>query len=360
MRRSLRVVALVAIASLGALALAAPATAKGPPGFFGLVPQGEKPSSADIERMGQGRVGTVRLLINWPSVEPTDDQFDFASLDKYIGDLAAAGVRPLPFVWGSPGFVNANNLEMPVGPAADEEQWKEFVREVVGRYGQGGDYWTTEFPTQHPGEQALPVDTLQIWNEENAPKHVDKPDPAGYARLLELSRSAANAEDPSIELILGGMFGQPRGSGGLKAWSFLKRMYKVPGVKNNFDGVSLHPYSPDVDGIEEQVEQIRKALKKGKDKAAEVWITELGWGSKNKGRLGVGKKQQSKLLKGSFKLLLKKRGKWNIGGVLWYTFRDLSKADAPCDWCASAGLFKQNGTTPKPAWKSYVRFTGGS
>jgi hypothetical protein len=359
MRRLSILAMTVAASSLLALVAAGPAAAA-PREFFGLVPQGEAPPSSDIERMGQGNVGSVRLLFNWPSIEPSDDQFNWTAIDSYIGGLAAAGIRPFPFLWGTPGFVSPDNLELPVGSAADQAQWREFVREAVNRYRPGGEYWTNPalFAAQHPGANRMPVETWQVWNEQNAPKHVDKPDPSGYAKLLDISHSAITGEDPNAEVVLGGMFGKPTGKGGLKAWSFLKRLYKSAGVKGDFDGVSLHPYSPTIGGIKSQVNKIRKVLKKKKDKGADLWVTEIGWGSTKKGRLGVGKKKQSKLLQQSFKLLNRKRGKWNVGGAFWYTWRDI--ANAPCEWCGSAGLFRQNGFDPKPAWKKFVRFTGGS
>ncbi|MGH2994286.1 MAG: hypothetical protein ACRDL1_12225, partial [Solirubrobacterales bacterium] len=55
MRRFSVRVALVTMLSLGALASAGPAAAA-PPEFFGLAPQAPPPS-ADIQRMGQGKVG---------------------------------------------------------------------------------------------------------------------------------------------------------------------------------------------------------------------------------------------------------------------------------------------------------------
>jgi hypothetical protein len=371
-RRVSAFAALSAVVSLGALAGASPAGAA-PPDFFGLVPQGAAPSSSDIERMGKGKVGSVRLLLNWTALEPVDDDYNFETTDEYIGDLAAAGIRPLPFVWGVPVFVSSNNLELPVGSAGDRAQWQEFLRVVAGRYGPGGEYWKGDYEAQHPGEQPLPVETYQIWNEQNAPKHVRKPDPGNYAELLELSDEAISAEDPGAEIVLGGMFGRPTGSaasgasaeasakgGAIKAWSFIKRLYKTKGVKAHFDGVSLHPYSPDVAGITDQVQRVREVLKKKKDKKAELWVTEIGWGSGKPGRLGVGAKKQPKLLRKSFKLLLRRRGKWKIGGVFWYTWRDLAPGAAPCDWCATAGLFPKSGSNPKPAWNKFVGFTGGS
>jgi hypothetical protein len=360
MRRLSCIAALVGLLSVGALGTAGPATAKGPPGFFGLVPQGGVPSSADIERMEQGRVGTVRLVANWSLVEPTDDTWNFGALDEYVGDLAASGIRPFPVLFNTSPFVGPDELRLPVHSAQDKEEWKEFVAMVVERYGAGGEYWSTQYPIDHPGGQPMPVDALQVWNEQNGSKHAHDPNPSEYAELVKISNEAIDGVDTSVEVVLGGMFGSPRGEGGIPGAKFLKRFYGTAGVKEAFEAVAIHPYSPDVVGIKEQIEDVRKVLKKKKDKGADVWLTELGWGSSKKGRLGVGKKQQAKLLKQSFKLLLKKRGKWHVGGVLWYTWRDLPGGDSPCDWCSSAGLFKSNGTKPKPAWKQYVRFTGGS
>jgi hypothetical protein len=359
-RRVLTLATVVAVACVGALALAGPAAArKAPPEFLGLVPQNTV-SGSDAERMGRGNVGIVRFPLKWEAVEPTDDIFNFATFDRLIGDLAAEGIRPLPTVSGVPAYVDPDPLALPVDNATEKAQWREFVAAVAARYGQGGTYWTTVYPTQHPGAAPLPVSTIQIWNEQNGPKHATNPSPGLYGELVKISHEAITGEDPSAEILLGGMFGSPRGGGGIKAWKFLKRLYATAGVKESFDGAALHPYSPDVDGIEEQVAKMRKVLKQKKDKGTELWLTEVGWGSKKKGRLGVGKKQQAKLLKQSFKLLIKKRGKWKIGGVLWYTWRDLPKNEAPCDWCAAAGLFNTGGTKAKPAWKQYVKFTGGS
>jgi alpha-L-arabinofuranosidase len=352
--------AAVAAVTFVALTAAGPAAArKGPPEFFGLVPQ-DALTNQDFDRMGRAEVGQVRFVLNWTAVEQSDDQFDFAATDQLVGNLAAQGIRPFANVFGVPAFVSAGAppAPLPVDSAKDRQEWQEFLSEAVGRYGPGGTYWTTVFPTQHPGEQPMPVETWQLWNEQNGEKHVQDPNPAKYAELLKISNPAIVAEDPNAEIVLGGMVDSASNRGErIKASKFLKRMYQTAGVANSFDAVSIHPYSPDIKGLEKQFVKVRKVLKKN-DRSAGVWVTEIGWGSSKKGKLGVGKKEQAKLLKQSFKLLLKKRGKWNVGGVLWYTWRD--GGDAPCDWCRTAGLFKANGTKAKPAWKKFVRFTGGN
>jgi hypothetical protein len=358
MRRRIRTfAALAAVTTVGTLASASSALAL-PADFFGLVPAGT-PSGSDVKRMGQGRVGSARLLVNWATVEQSNDVFKFTDLDSYIGDLAASGIQPLPYLYGSAPFVSGEVSHLPRS-TKDLEEWEEFVRTVATRYGKGGTYWTTVYPTQHPGANPKPVEDWQTWNEQNAPKYTDPVSPSVYAKVLEATDAGLNAVDPSARIVLGGMFGKPRGGGSIKAWSFLKRLYKEPGVRDHFDAVSLHPYSPDVKGIKTQIEKIRKVLKQKKDTGAKLWITELGWGSDKAGRLGVGTKKQGKLLKQSFKLLKKKAGKWKVGGVLWYTWRDSSNATTDCDWCSSAGLFPRTGDNPKPAWNSFTKFTGGS
>src|SRR4029453_5943819 len=109
-RRVPGLAALLALLSLCALALPTAATAgkappPPPPEFFGLVPQGNMPSNADFARRGQAKGGTARLVVNWPPVEPRHDAWNFGSLDAYVGNLAAAGIRPFPVLFHSAPFV---------------------------------------------------------------------------------------------------------------------------------------------------------------------------------------------------------------------------------------------------------------
>jgi ElaB/YqjD/DUF883 family membrane-anchored ribosome-binding protein len=398
--RQLRVlVALVGVLSLGAVASAAPAAAA-PKEFFGLVPQ-TTVSSADAQRMAQGRVGVVRFPLKWEPIEPIDDEFDFTASDRLIGRLAANGIRPLPILSGVPAYVDSDPLALPLDSTSDKAQWQEFLRAVVNRYGEGGSFWASAYPSQHPGAAALPVSTVQIWNEQNGPKHVHYPNPGLYAELVKVSHEAIAIADPSMEVLLGGMFGTPTGDGGIEAWDFLDAVYKS-GASDSFDAIGLHPYSPDIKGIEEQVNKMRKVIARNADEAAQkklkrakkklkrakksgskakvkkakkrvkkakralqtkdIWVTEIGWGSEgaSTSRLVKGPEGQARLLKKSFKLFEKQRKKWRIGGVLWYTWRDRSAVGAPCDWCVSAGLFRQDGVTPKPAWNEFARLTGGT
>jgi hypothetical protein len=246
------------------------------------------------------------------------------------------------------------------------------------------------------------VTAWQLWNEQNGPKHTHYPNPTEYAELVKISHEAIASRDPAADLVLGGMFGTPTGEGGIDAWDFLSAVYASPGAKESFDAIALHPYSPDIKGIKEQIKKMRKVVKKNADERAkrklknakqklkrakrddrkakikqarkrvktanrglqqaDIWVTEIGWGSEgaSTSRLVKGLEGQATLLRKSFELFEKQRTAWKITSVLWYTWRDVNRVGAPCDWCATAGLFRQDGVTAKPAWSEYVRLTGGS
>jgi hypothetical protein len=187
MRRRIKAfAALAATMTVGALASASTAFAV-PADFYGLVPQGT-PSGSDVKRMGQGKVGSARVLVNWAAVESANDQFDFDALDSYVGNLAASGIQPFPYVYGSAPFVSSDVAHLPQS-ANDLAEWEEFIRIVGARYGQGGVYWSTLYPVQHPGANPKPFKDVQVWNEQNAPKYTDPVSPSAYAKVLRSPRS---------------------------------------------------------------------------------------------------------------------------------------------------------------------------
>ena len=115
-RRATVVVFLLVVTAIfvqaGRAAAAAPSA---PPGFFGIVPQAP-PSAADYNQM-RGTVGTIRLPIFWSEVEPARGEFDFAAVDREIGAAAARGIRVLPFIYGSPTWVEPSFARPPAGAA---------------------------------------------------------------------------------------------------------------------------------------------------------------------------------------------------------------------------------------------------
>jgi len=337
-----------------------------PAGFLGVVPQFAPPAE-DIDRMAEGKVGVMRLVIPWGALDPTPkpNDGDFSTIDPVMIDAAKNGIEVLPTIYGTPNWVavylDGEDCADSCGayaPRSDKAlaEWKDFTADLVDRYGPDGSLWK-----DHPGVDAQPVRRWQIWNEQNSPTFFQpKVDPAAYERVLAAAADSIRDQDPNAEIILGGMFGTPfKGKPpGESAWDFLRDLYGIDGAADNFDAVAAHPYAAHEDKVEYQVERMRAEVERADDDAA-MWITEVGSSSDDgPSPLERGPEGQAASLTEAFNYFLDKREAYDIEGVTWYSWRDSD--DNQCDWCPGSGLFEKDSLTPKPAWDAFVAFTGGS
>jgi hypothetical protein len=363
MRRA-AVVTTLALAATLAIG-GARASAAVPRSFYGIVPLTSLTGS-DFQRMGAARVGTLRFQMLWSNVQPTHHGgFNFTATDQTVALAAQQHITLLPVLAGTPAYESGGctsqdcSRHIEIGTAAKRSDWKDFVTVLVNRYGPNGDLWQ-----QNPGLPYDPIREWQIWNEQNAPNQKDPP--SLYAKLLALTDKAISPIDPGAKIVLGGMFGTPKGSKKFSAWNYLGALYKH-GAKRHFDAAALHPYSPVLSGLKTQIKNMRRVMKAHHDPKAKLLITEIGWGSSKKkhpgtGSLGaqfnVGLKPQAKKLTQSFKLLTSHRKRWKIGGVVWFTWKDpLNPPPGLCAFCYSSGLYHADGQTAKPALRAYKRFT---
>ena len=360
-----RVVTGVLAAALALAVFAGSAQAKAPRSFFGVVPQAPL-TPDDLNRMGQARVGTLRILIQWSAIDPTSAaDYDWSGVDAIFAGAAANRVRILPFLYGTPHWVAALDGRTcddcsPYAPRSPEAvaAWKQFVTDVIERYGTGGDFWAA-----NPSLPQLPPKAVQIWNEQNSPTFfAPKPSIPAYVKLLKAANSAVDPADPSIDVILGGMFGTPLGGRrpGYSAWDYFAELYDQKGVKRAFDGVALHPYAARMKKVIAQIELSRDEIRRAGDSKTALWITEIGWASGGQPNpLNRGRKGQAQRLTEAYRFFLSKRRAWNIPGVTWYSWRDGNHPGA-CEWCPFSGLFPEGSLTPKPALRAFTKFTGGS
>jgi hypothetical protein len=358
---------LFATSSLLAIAVvtAPAASARVPRGFYGIV-EGTPLTHADFNRMGNARVGSLRVQFYWPSIQPKHrGPLNWGFIDQKIAEAARQHISILPILVGTPAY-EANGCvsqtcsrRIRVGTKSKRQDWQAFVKAAVRRYGRNGDFWRA-----NPSLPYGPITRWQIWNEQNNPKQHN---PAKvYAKLLTASDKAIRGVDAKARIMLGGMFGTPKGGKSSRAWSYLSALYKA-GAGKHFDAVALHPYSPTISGIGKQIKRIRRVLKRHHDAKRPTFITEIGWGSSRKRHAGtgsrgaafnVGPEQQKRKLTQSFGLLTSNRRTWRIGGVYWYQWKDPKNAPPGlCAFCYSAGLYKADGRTAKPALSGYKRFT---
>jgi polysaccharide biosynthesis protein PslG len=314
-----------------------------PPDFFGVVPQAPL-STSELERM-QGTVGALRLPVYWFETESSPGSYDFEKSDRAIGAAARHGLEILPFVYGTPSWLAREHARSPLGSAAGRAAWSRFVRVLVGRYGPGGEFWRGR-------GRRRPIHRWQIWNEPNFQLFWrPRPAPRQYAALLALAAAAIRETDPEAQIVLAGV--APVG-GGFLPWLYLRRLYRIPGVKKNFDAVAVHPYSARVSNTVRQVALARQVMDEAGDNRAPILITELGIASRGTipSAFVVGYRGQADFLRRSFGALLEHRRDWRIAGIHWFTWRDWPEPDPHCGFCEGAGLVDLDGR-PKPAWAAY-------
>jgi hypothetical protein len=339
-----------------ALIAIAPSAARAylPAGFIGVSPQSPG-NSADFELMREAGVTSVRLPLYWTVVQarpPGLADADWDGFDHEVKLAAEAGIRVMPFVWGSPEWVAPQVIDLPVRSARQRWGWSRLLREAVRRYGPSGSFWE-----DNPDLPYLPIQRWEIWNEENIVTFADRPDPVEFAKLIRISGRTIHHADPGAEVILGGFFGRPLqippnvGSG-----DFLTRLYRARNVKRYFEGVALHPYVARARAMGAQLDNLRRIMRLHHDAGTPIYVTELGWGSRSgPTRWERGLYGQANQLSRAFAMLSAQRLRWGVGGVWWFTWTD---EGGSCGFCRSAGLLTEK-RRAKPAWYRFNAWTGG-
>lgn len=348
---------LIALVAVGASLLCAPpasaATIRSE--FYGIT-QTATLDTLDTQGMRAAHVHANRFLLNWGTLEPGQGSFNWGPTDRFIGRLAAQGIRAIPSVWGNPSWVAGSSSTPPVGGTKSQQQWRDFLKALVARYGPGGVYWTTYYHQQYGATAIpLPVTSWQVWNEPNLQKYfAPYPSPGQYARLLQISYPTIKAKDPRAQVALAGM----PGLGDVTAWDFLKKLYSYGGIKADFDAVAVHPYAADLSHVKSQIQKIRTVMGGHGDAATPLWITEIAWGSAPPDQYGINKGPtgQAKMLRGAFRMILANRNGWKVQHLFWYHWRDPRTSQAACSFCASAGLLRYD-RTAKPALSAFKGFT---
>ena len=361
-------------AATGALPPPAPAE------FFGIGPQTPL-TDKDAEYMKAGGIGIVRMAVPWSSVQERKKSgvYNWAGLDQGVAIAARAGLRVLPFLYGTPHWLAAKPTTLPVDNARQRTEWKAFLTAAVERYGPRGEFWKKQPTTggipyepggvnyapapirRQPRIPKLPIRTWQIWNEANFFYFATPASPSRYARLIAMSSQAIKAADPGAKVILSGLFSKPTAPypKGMPAAQFLKQLYRFPGIKARFDGISLHPYAVDTETLEEYVEEFHDVTSENHDRVP-LYITEMGWGSQpdfHEVAFEQGPQGQVRQLRGAYGYLLENRRRLDVKQVYWFSWKDIQ---GDCNFCDSVGLFQEGPAfRPKASWKAFVAISRG-
>jgi hypothetical protein len=341
----------------------AQAAATAPQGFYGIAPTTAL-TAEDFQRLARANIRTVRIIFYWPQISTGNGTYNWLNVDGSVIHASAAGVRLIPTLLGSPRHAASNPLEPPLDSSQSRDQWQDFVRSAVERYGPGGDFWDfvdncpPDLGHCRPDVPEVPIRVWQAWNEPNlSPFWHPAASPGEYAELLELTHEAVKDVDPGATLITGGIAAGGRGGpGSIPQNDFIAALYQR-GAAADFDGLDLHPYQATPKKVVGAVQDARAVAHAYGDDATPTWITEVGWsteGPKSE-ELVTTRKKQGKYLQKTMRMLTGLRDSLKIQLVSWFTYLDGQRI---CAWCHGSGLFDKKGKA-KPAWRKYVSITGG-
>jgi hypothetical protein len=204
----------------------------------------------------------------WEASEPAPPsgrsrRFDWGFDDEIATELAAHGLSWLPILDYSVSWAQSIPGEDHSPPRSDAD-YAAYAQAFAARYGTGGSFWQT-----HPSLPALPVTTIEIWNEPDNPEFWQPtPDPAAYADLYIAARNAIDAVDPSSRVIVGGL---------TKPTSFLPAMLSArPQLRGHLDGVAIHPYGTPP-SLRDRIVAARRTLDALGLRSTPLYVTEFGW-----------------------------------------------------------------------------------
>jgi hypothetical protein len=207
----------------------------------------------------------VRIEVLWSDLQPTgprtDDPKALAYTDRVVNDAAAAGIRVILLVDGTPCWASSAPLSL--------------RRQCVPRRSSKANSWPPSNPADFAAFTSFLakrygslVTAIEIWNE---PDQANEDYFAGphkaerYAALLRAAYPAIKQANPQVSVLAGSLVG----SNGV----FLRSLYAA-GIKGFYDGLAVHFYTLTLAAVR-SIHEVQLA----NGDTTPLWLDEFGWSS---------------------------------------------------------------------------------
>lgn len=302
-----------------------------------------------------GGIRKVRILVDWSDAQPepenrTSGTTKWAKVDANINSAVGAGLRYTLIINHRPYWAETSSCLVPTDenrfPICEtgRSNFADFINLLTNRYGS---------------RSAL--DAIELWNEvtrsENS-RYYDQPQENArkYAKLVSTARPYIRAQAPNAKIIVGALNRDNDDS-----LTFIEKFYQEPGIRNDFDIFSLHPYSrgdssPTVAARVASAKDVNDRLVNTINKSEpgeRIWVTEFGIASTSLNNDGGpylnSDAEQSAFYDAMVGYFKNKEASYNQDVLFAYTLEDSNTASK---WTDRAGLWFLNGG-PKDAWGTY-------
>ena len=294
----------------------------------------------------------IRIQAQWQTLEPSQGQFDFLSLDNQIDPAAAKGIHVIVSVVKAPAWADPTG-----GIPNDPAPYGVLMQQLANRYSGKVQAW-------------------EIWNEENlAAETGGNVDVGRYVNLLKSGYTGVKAGDPNAIVLFGGL--TPTGvtdpSIAIDDVQYLRQAYQYNNgeIKGYFDNLGAHPgsnnnppdtmwpgnpgpgpgWQTDPSFYFRRVEQLRQVMIDNGDAAKQIWLTEFGWTTLNQAPgyeygAQVSAQDQANYLVRAFEI---GRTEWPWVGVMAVWNLDYSVIASPADEKTPWSVINSD-WSPRPAF----------
>lgn len=278
----------------------------------------------------------VRLVVNWPILEPARKAFNptyVARVDQILAGAQACGARAVLTLMSTPCWAST------AAPC-----WRSPPRKA-SLYGAA-----VKWVLRRWGDQLA---AFEVWNEPNQ-EHFWRGSAARYVRLVKAAGRAADKTRSSVKILAGALAGPDTG--------YLRRLYRR-GLRGH-DGISIHPYNMKTAGagagfadpaargaaagagsraFRLGVPEVRRVMRQRHERRKRIWLTEFGFAACPASPLCVSEASQADWLVKSFQLA----ARWRyVRGLTVFSLRDTGPTS---EWDYRFGLLRRD-FSPRPSY----------
>ena len=296
----------------------------------------------DLELLKTNGIHELRVGFPWREMQPKKHKYDWSFWDDFVHMAADEyDVHLIPYVCYTPLWASSStNADYWQQPPKDEDQFANFMKQLVSRYGSRIHSW-------------------EIWNEPDNPYYW-RGSVEQFADLLRAGAQVVHAADPTAKTVTGGL-----------AWNmdFLEALLVNPGI-SNMDVINLHNYNET--WTSEPLERIPDSVGRVSDlihqhgQHQEIWLGEVGYSDFHRGSFVSGQyiahfenehtpQAQAASL---FRVMTLASASGKVSLVAWYRLHDLpwTPTDIGDQNNSCLGLLDTNNAA-KPALHALQFFT---
>jgi len=199
--------------------------------------------------MQEAGIKIVRVDLLWEDIEPKKGRYKFKKYDRIVKILDRHEIKTLAVLQYNPRWRKAA-----WNAAPDADGYIAYARATVRHFKDRVKYW-------------------EIWNEPDSKTYwLPQDELAAYSALLKRVYPAIKEEDPTAQVVLGGM---------TEAGPYsLRRIYQKVGPQY-FDIINIHPFvdpkkSTAVETLKGIHTSLMRVMVEFNDAEKPIWFTELG------------------------------------------------------------------------------------